>query len=108
MDGTRCRNNRRIVRNILINDTIGADAHIIPDRDIADDLRARADVAIVPDPGRAKALGSGDGDGAYRDLLEDHAIFADLRLTGYENPVDTVWETGLAGKSRIKCDAAAI
>ena len=81
-----------IVRDILRDDTIGTDPDIVTDTDVTDDLGTAADVHIVTNDRGSVAPAIRQGVGADGYLMEDHTVFADLRIAGNENSGQTVGE----------------
>jgi hypothetical protein len=73
---------KRVIRDIVGDDGIGADVDVVPDPDSPVDLCSRRDIHIVPDVGGATAEAfSRDADGH---VLREAAIFTDDGKVGDE------------------------
>src|SRR5438034_2216019 len=59
-------------RHVVEHDGIGSDEHVVPDRDLPEHLRARADLDARSDPGRSLRRV------ADRHAVEDLAVLPDL------------------------------
>src|SRR5690606_9752959 len=77
-DACRHARHHRIVGNVPADQRVRADGDIVAHANPADHLRARTDVDVVADDGRALALAAaGHADG---DILRDVDVAADHRL----------------------------
>lgn len=102
-----CADGNAVIRHILIYNGIGTNPAVISDFDIADNLRPRANVHMVADNGASLIAAVGQLVASNGHLLEDHSIFADLRMVRDKHAQRPVGHTGRARKFRRQAHISA-